>query len=256
MDAAIKVQARVIYALMMQEVHTIYGNTKLGYIWALFQTTTQVLIFWIIRTVTKFTPPHGMHIFLFLLTGFALFTMFRGTINKCMSAVTSNNSLLTFPQVTPVDLMISRTLLLWATEMVASLVMLSIAVTLGMPLAVTDYGKLFFALLISPLLGLGVGMTCASLTVIFPVINRLLPLFMRALFLTSGVFFSLSRFPSYIIKWLWWNPMLQIIECGRSALSRGYDSVDYSVVYIVSATVLFLCLGFLFERYVRGKSKR
>ena len=189
MDAAIKVQARVIYALMMREVHTIYGNTKLGYIWALIQTASQVIIFWAIRSATNFTAPHGMHIFLFLLVGFSLFTMFRGTISRCMTAVSGNKPLLTFPQVTPIDLMLSRMLLTWATEMVACLIMLSIAVTLGMPLYVTDYGKLFFVLLVSPLLGLGVGMTCASLAVIFPVIDRLLSFVMRALFMISGVFF-------------------------------------------------------------------
>ena len=35
MDSALTVQGRVIYALMMREVHTIYGTSRLGYLWAL-----------------------------------------------------------------------------------------------------------------------------------------------------------------------------------------------------------------------------
>ena len=35
---ALTVQGRVIAALILREIHTLYGNTRLGYLWAIIQT--------------------------------------------------------------------------------------------------------------------------------------------------------------------------------------------------------------------------
>ena len=36
-SSALTVQGRVITALILREVHTLYGNTRLGYLWAIIQ---------------------------------------------------------------------------------------------------------------------------------------------------------------------------------------------------------------------------
>ena len=256
MDSAPIVQWRVIYALMMREVHTIYGTTRLGYLWALIHTMSHVAIFWAIRAFIGFRAPHGMHILMFLLVGFGAFHVFSKSVNKCMAAVSGNKALLTFPQVTPVDLMISRVIIVWATELVSALLLIFIAVLWGMPLYLNSIGGLIAFLLLTPLLGLGVGMVCASLTVLYPILGEIIPIVLRFMFFTSGEFYSIDRrFPSVVVKYLWYNPMLQLIEWGRSCLSQGYPVLDYSLFYLISVTVSSLCLGLLFERYVRGKEK-
>ena len=253
MDSALIVQGRVIYALMMREVHTIYGTSRLGYLWALIQTMWGIGVFWGMRYLLGAKAPHGMHILMFLLAGFGFFNMFSGILNKCMSAVAGNRALLTFPQVTPVDLMLSRTVITWATEIVAALLLIVIGMLFGMPFYLTDFGGLLTLLLLVPLLGLGVGMLCASLAVLYPTLEKIIPMARRILFFTSGLFYSATMLPSYVLKYLWYNPMLQIIEWGRVCLSRGYSTIPYSPLYIVSVTAVCLCLGFLMERYVRRR---
>ena len=253
MDGALLVQGRVIYALMMREVHTIYGTSRLGYLWALIQTMWGIGVFWGIRYMLGAAAPHGMHILMFLLVGFGLFNMFSGTLSKCMSAVSGNRSLLTFPQVTPVDLMISRTIITWTTELVSALILIAIGILLGMPFYLTNFGGLLTILLLTPLLGLGLGMTLASLAVLCPTLEKIVPMGMRILFFTSGLFYSATMLPSYVLQYLWYNPMLQIIEWGRVCLSRGYSTVPYSPLFLVSVTAFFLCLGLLLERYVRRR---
>lgn len=253
MDSALVVQGRVIYALMMREVHTIYGTSRLGYLWALIQTMWGIAVFWGIRYALGAKAPHGMHILMFLLVGFGFFNMFSGTLNKCMSAVSGNRSLLTFPQVTPVDLMISRAVIVWATELVAALLLIGIGTLLGMSVYLNDFGGLLILLLLTPLLGLGVGMTCASLAVIYPTLEKIVPMVMRIAFFASGLFYSATTLPSYVLKYLWYNPMLQIIEWGRVCLSRGYSTMTFSPLYLVTVTACSLCLGLLLERYVRRR---
>ena len=254
-DSALKVQGRVIYALMMREVHTIYGSSRLGYLWALIQTMWGIFVFWGLRYAMGATAPHGMHILMFLITGFGLYNIFNSIITKCMSAVSGNKALLTFPQVTPVDLMVSRMIIVWATELLAALLLIAVGMLFGVPVYITDFGGFAAILLLTPLLGLGVGMTLASLAVLYPTLEKIVPMVLRIMFFVSGLFYSATMLPSYVLEYLWYNPMLQIIEWGRVCLSRGYTTIDYSELYLASVTLISLCFGLLFERYVRGRVK-
>ena len=253
MDSALIVQGRVIYALMMREVHTIYGTSRLGYLWALIQTMWGIAVFWGMRYLVGARAPHGMHILMFLLAGFGFYNMFSGIVSKCMSAVNGNRALLTFPQVTPVDLMISRAVIVWATEVVAAFLLIGIGILFGMPFYLSDFGGLLTLLSLTPLLGLGTGMMFASLTVIYPTLEKIIPMVMRVMFFVSGLFYSATTLPSYALKYIWYNPLLQIVEWARVCLSRGYSTFSYSPLYLVSVTLFCLCFGLLLEHYVRRR---
>ena len=198
MDSALTVQGRVIYALMMREVHTIYGTSRLGYLWALFDTMMGIIIFWALRTAMGFHPPHGMPILFFLLAGFSIFSIFRGTVNKCMSAVAGNKALLTFPQVTPLDLMLGRMVVLWGKEMVSALILIAIAVGFGVYIYFNNFAVLLFVLIITPLLGLGIGLICHALNVIFPVTEKIVSIIIpsNSNALTNCFSFKIPVFPS------------------------------------------------------------
>ena len=66
------VQGRVIMALILREVHTLYGSSRLGYLWAVIQTMFGIGIFWGIREIAGARAPHGMSVLSFLACGFAL----------------------------------------------------------------------------------------------------------------------------------------------------------------------------------------
>ena len=253
MDSALTVQGRVIYALMMREVHTIYGTSRLGYLWALIDTMMGIVIFWALRSAMGFHPPHGMPILFFLLAGFSLFSIFRGTVNKCMTAVSGNKTLLTFPQVTPLDLMIGRMVVLWGKEMVSAIILIAISACFNIYIYFNNFAIFLFVIFITPLLGLGIGLICHSLNILYPITDRIISIIIRIMFFTSGVFFSISRFPSYIMEYIWWNPMIQIIEMCRMSISQGYRAMPCSIFYLTSCTIVSLCLGMLLERYVRRK---
>ena len=96
-SSALTVQGRVIYALVLREVHTLYGNTRLGYLWAIIQTAFNIAVFWLFREFLGAHSRHGMGIGVFLLCGFIAWHMVSDTLSRCMSAVRANQALLTFP---------------------------------------------------------------------------------------------------------------------------------------------------------------
>ena len=233
------VQGRVIMALILREVHTLYGSSRLGYLWAVIQTMFGIGIFWGIREIAGARAPHGMSVLMFLLAGFGLWATFSETLTKCMSAVSGNKALLTFPQVTPLDLMLSRTVVVWGTQLSSGCVITGIAAFCG-----------------TSLYGLGCGMLCASLAVFWPTLEKIVPMILRILFFASGIFFSVSMFPKNIADILLLNPVMQLIELLRQSLSRGYVAPTYDYLYIVAFCVVSLCLGGLLERYARKRAEQ
>lgn len=243
-------------ALILREVHTLYGSSRLGYLWAVIQTMFGIGIFWGIREIAG-APGSARHVrFDVPACGFGLWATFSETLTKCMSAVSRNKALLTFPQVTPLDLMLSRTVVVWGTQLSSGCVITGIAAFCGTSLYVSDWTGLFAAFLLTPLLGLGCGMLCASLAVFWPTLEKIVPMILRILFFASGIFFSVSMFPKNIADILLLNPVMQLIELLRQSLSRGYVAPTYDYLYIVAFCVVSLCLGGLLERYARKRAEQ
>lgn len=252
-SSALTVQGRVIYALAMREVHTLYGNTKLGYLWAIIQTAFSIAVFWMFREFLGRHAPHGMGMAVFLLCGFIPWYIFKDTVIRCMSAVRANQALLTFPQVTELDLMIARLIVVWGTQLVCASIILSIAAALGEPVKLRHPESLAATLFVAPLLGWGVGLVFASLARCWATLERLVPMLMRFLFFGSGVFYQVSELPARLSTPLLYNPVAQIIEWQRYGFSASCAPPMYSISYILVWCLISICLGLLLERYVRGR---
>lgn len=250
---ALDTQGRVIIALALREIHTLYGGKSLGYLWAIFQTAFGVAVFWIIRAFTHAAAPHGMTMLSYLVAGFGIWNIVSRILLKCMAAVDGNRALLTFPQVTPLDIMLARALVLSATQIVSMGVLLSCGIPFGYPITISNLGQLIIVIFLATFLGLGLGIILGSLAIYLPVLQQLVPVIMRILFFTSGVFFSVSMLSHRVGDFLMLNPIMQLIELSRMALSNGYTSLYADFWYVVQTTIVILSLGLLLERYARRR---
>jgi capsular polysaccharide transport system permease protein len=111
--------------------------------------------------------------------------------------------------------------------------------------------KIFLALAMAILLGFGVGAIGSSLNLMLPTTARIVPILLRILFFTSGLFFSVSELPLRIQRYLFFNPILHIIELTRSGFSSTYPASFVSLAYISGWVMAVLAIGLLLERYSR-----
>lgn len=250
---ALDTQARVIIALALREVHTLYGGKSLGYLWAIFQTAFGVAIFWAVRHFAHAAAPHGMTVLAYLVSGFGIWNIIAQNLNKCMAAVDGNRALLTFPQVTPLDIMLARSLVVTSTQVVSMTIILGCGVLFGYPLQISDLGLLIYTILLASFLGVGMGAILGALAFYVPALHQIVPMIMRLLFFVSGVFYSVSTFSHRVGDFLMLNPIMQFIEIARMALSYSYTSPYADIWYVTQVTACSLFLGMLLERYVRRK---
>lgn len=250
------VEYRVIGALMLREMYSVYGNTSLGYLWVLLQTFINIGIFWVIREYMGVPEPHGMSVAMFLISGFCVWNVISQTITKSLKVVSGSTSLLTFPQVTELDIILARFLVICATQAVVAIILVAVAIAIGQGVRVYSWGMIISIMIICPFLALGLGLTLTSFSVIWPVLGRLVPIVIRMLFFVSGIFFSANTFSQGIAELLLYNPIFQLIELLRNGIYSGYPSDKCSWTYLILLTLALLALGSIMERYVRSRRNR
>lgn len=248
---AFKVQKRVVWALMLRETKTLFGKHKLGYLWAVINASFQVGVFWAIRDVAGFHPPHGMSNPVFLLSGFIPWLIFSNAVTNGMSAIWANRSLLTYPQLFPLDPLLARVLLQSAMQTVVFSILLCVAWGIGQHVSIVNPHAILIALVLAILLGLGGGTICSALNLMWPTTSQLVPMLMRLLFFTSGLFFVVIDLPAAARNILYYNPLTHMIEYTRQGFVAGYGTQYISLGYAFGFALVLLVIGLLLERYAR-----
>lgn len=252
---ALVVQCRVLYALILRETKTRYGEHKLGFVWAFIEPIVMILLMYVIFGTMRSLATGSMHIALFIVSGFVPFTMFRDTMSQTQGAITQNTSLLGFPQVTTFDLILARALLEVAVFLsVFAILVLGIAL-LGVDVRCEDPLGVLTVCFLLWLLGLGLGFIFSSIAPIIPSTRQITGLLLgRPLFLASGLFYTAESIPVGARDIMLYNPILHLVELSRSAYFYEFESAYASWSYATYFSVGTFAFGLVVHRAMRKKA--
>lgn len=252
---ALVLQCRVLYALILRETKTRYGEHKLGFVWAFIEPVLMILLMYVIFGSVRSLATGNMHLALFIVCGFVPFTMFRNTMSQTQGAITQNTSLLGFPQVTTFDLILARALLEIAVFLaVFGILVLGIAL-LGVDARCEDPLGVLTVCFLMWLLGLGLGFIFSSLAPIIPSTRQITGLLLgRPLFLASGLFYTVDAIPSGAREIMLYNPVLHLVELSRSAYFYEFESAHASWSYATFFSVGTFAFGLIVHRAMRKKA--
>ena len=251
---AIGTQSRVVHALMLREAKSRFGRQKLGYLWAVLEPTAFITIFAMMFAFGDAMRVSGILVVPFMITGFTPFLLFRNTMTQTIGAIETNRILLTFPQVTPTDLVFARAFLEIATLTAVFLIILAGAYVLGFEFKVERPLEVLAAVGCLATTGLGLGACFAACAPFFRSIQMVVGMIAgRPLFFLSGLFFTAEMMPSGVREILLLNPILHMIEWLRSAFFKEFESQYMSIEYAVGTALVTLCFGLLLLRGLRKK---
>ncbi|KZL03829.1 MULTISPECIES: ABC transporter permease [unclassified Pseudovibrio] len=254
MDGVITTQARVVAALVLRETRTAFGDTQLGYLWAIVNPALSTLVLVLIFSSIGRSPAFGTSFALFFATGILPFQAYSKLSGSLMTAINSSRGLLSYPLVSETDIFVSKYILVVLTYLMIIIVFFSMIIWGdGAPLPV-QVEQCAAAFIVLTLLGMGAGVTNAVLFRLWPTWKQLESIISRPLFFLSGIFYVPSDFPTHIVKILAWNPILHGIEWFREGYYGNYDSIVLSKPYFFVCTTILLLLGFFGERLYRKKS--
>ncbi len=249
--AGLRIQGKVVGALLMRELHTRYGRDNVGYLWMFLEPMTLASAVSLLHAGSKSHNGSDISMVPFVMIGYSIFIMFRGMVGRAEGALESNMPLLYHRSVTIFDMLFARALLEGAGTFVTYIVLITFAVIFN----IADPP----ARLLDIILGVGlmfwfsfsVAMIICALTHENRLAGRLVHPMLYILMPLSGAFFQLSWVPLPYQNWLWWSPMVQIFEELRYGQFDSATDKFVNLPYIVAWCLLLSYAGLVSIKIVR-----
>lgn len=249
---ALKENMRVISALVIRSAVTRFSKSRIGFIWILAEPAAYIGMYVFIHASLREHIPFGDNALLFILAGIFGFRMTRGIARKTERGILSNQPMLTYPLVRPLDTLVA-TFLLEATVwlIICAIFMSGLAITLDR--AVIVYPEEFTECILAILyFSFSFAVFNASISALIPRYDTFLGMLNLPLMLTSGIFFVPAQMPPNVQAIMWWNPFLHCVEWFRTSTYLDYIPL-LSKAYLLSLSTGLLTVALCLERVFRRR---
>lgn len=234
---------RVVCALLVREMEARFGSKPGGYVWAVLDPAAHVALMTLVFQAIARAPALGTSFPLFFATGYIGFQFYQAMTSYLNGSIKANRSLLSYPNVAPIDTITARSLLqLMTTVLVAFIVLGVIFSSLRTPHSL-HWPAILEAVFVASVLGIGIGMINNVMFVRFPLYEQLFTIVNRPLFLLSGVFFLPDALPLPYRDIVLLNPLVHVTMLFRTGFYEGYRAVGLDTSYLHGFAFLTLFTG-------------
>jgi capsular polysaccharide transport system permease protein len=251
-DGGLAAQLRVLHALMLREMLTRCGQSRAGYLWLVGEPVMLAVGVSTIHWITGHGLPNGIPVFMFYGLSYAPFFMFRSIVSRNAGAINGNRSLLYHRSIHLHDLTASRTLV----EFTAILPVVIGFVLGGMLFAdvwPANPGLFILAMVLSALLGHGVGTLVAAIIVIYEPLERVVHPLTYLMMPLSAAFGMVDSMPPEAQKFLLSIPLAHVNEAMRAAMWGDKIVSHYDLGFVAIWVLILNFLGIAALRAVRSR---
>lgn len=240
-----QIQKAVVFALILRELKTRFGNRMVGLFWVLFEPMANIGMMLALRIIVRQRTAGVMiDVAVYLMVAMIPFFTFRNIWFRMMQAIDGNAGLFGYRQVKPADAMAARAIMevvLYAMIFAAFMLIFAWMDYQWLPHRPLEYLGVFATFL---LWGIGAGLMSVVAVKKFPAISTFLQLTSFPLYITSGVLIPINSFPPIAIQVLMWNPLLHLVELSRWAFFPTYHPLmGVNIEYPLAVGLVLLFLG-------------
>jgi capsular polysaccharide transport system permease protein len=226
-----RIQARVIWALILRELHTRYGRENLGYLWIVGEPTMFCVGVAIMWTAIRPAHEHGIPMTAFVITGYIPLTMWRHSVSRSVKAFDVNGALLFHRQVTPLDIILARVILEIYGSIVAGLIVGGAACVMGYMEFPYDWGLVYLGLFYLAFFCLGCALLFSALSERSDLIEKIIGPITYLSIPFSGAFSMVDWVSPRFQDILLYSPCVNAVELIRSGVFGPSLKVHYDVTY-------------------------
>ncbi|EHL96884.1 ABC-2 type transporter [Acetobacteraceae bacterium AT-5844] len=251
-DGGLAAQLRVLQALVIREMLGRFGQSRVGYIWLVGEPVMLAVGISTIHWLSDRGLPNNIPTFLFYGLGYAAFFMFRAVVTRCAGAINGNLNLLYHRSISLHDLIIARTLV----EFVAVVPVILLFILGGLLYADVwpAYPGLFaLSLVLSALLGHGVGALLAALIVLYEPLERIVHPLTYLMMPLSAAFAMVDSMPPAAQEIILKNPLAHVNEAIRYAQWGDKIIAHYDLSFVTFWVIIFNFMGMVALRAVRSR---
>ncbi|WP_322042801.1 ABC transporter permease [Paraburkholderia sp. J67] len=251
---SLRIQLRVLHALLMREIITRYGRHNLGFAWLFGEPmlfTLGVTILW--SLFHDIGGAHHMNAVAYTVTGYTTVLAWRNTIGRCTLAIQPNSALLFHRNVRVIDLFLSRILLETSGATLSMIALMLVFMIVGLIPAPNNtlimIGGWALLLWYSAAAALLVG----ALTEYSELVERLWHPISYFQLPVSGALVMASWLPPGVRKLVLLFPAANCVEIFRLGYFGQSITTYFSVTYTAIVCVVLTWLGLWVVRDVSSK---
>ena len=252
--AALRVQMRVLGALILRELHTRYGRENVGYLWMFLEPMMLASVIGLLHYETGHTA-YGVDLkpLPFGVLGYTVFILFRGIVNRAEGMIEANAPLLYHRSVTVLDLVFARAVLEFASVFMTFVVIMTLIVSVGLadPPARPLYLMLgwFFMWWYC----LGHSLLITAITYENRTLGRLVHPYTYFMTGLSGAFYQMKWLPEGVRDWAEWLPTTTIFETARYGYFDSCTDEYAFYGYTSGVCLVSTWIGLILVRRMRDK---
>ncbi|MET0384288.1 MAG: ABC transporter permease [Burkholderiaceae bacterium] len=245
--SALRIQGRVIGALLLREIITRFGRHNLGMLWLLIEPMLFTLGVAAIWSAAGLHRGSNLPIMAFALTGYSSVLMWRNTVSLCADALQQNINLMYHRNVTALDVLLAR-ILLEAAGATGSFIVLSVVlVAVGSIEPPVDLLTVVCGWLMLAWFGAALALLVGAATSFSELVGRLWKPIAYLLFPLSGAAFMVDWLSPQAQALALLLPMVNCVEMVRAGFFGNVVPTHYDVAYTaeVNLALMFLALALL-----------
>ncbi|PUE16072.1 ABC transporter permease [Limnohabitans sp. MMS-10A-178] len=250
---ALRVQLRVIYALLMREVITRFGRENLGVLWLILEPALFTLGVTGLWTAAGLQHGSNLPIVSFAITGYSSVLIWRNTATKCNQAIIQNFNLLYHRNVHIIDVLITRIILEVAGATASFLILCLAFIAFEVIEPPVDLFVVLCGWLMMAWFGASLGLILGAASSYSELVDRIWHPTSYLLFPLSGAAFMVDWLPKLAQDLVMLLPMIHGVELIREGYFGHLVKTHYSIMYMSFVCLLMNLVGMIL---VRDASRR
>jgi capsular polysaccharide transport system permease protein len=254
LGALLRIQMRVIGALILRELMTRFGRQGIGFLAVFIEPMLWVGAVVVLRYFFRGSFRNDLPLFVFAFVSVLPFLMFRYILMRSVGAIGANQSLLYHRRVTLLDVILARNLLELGVVMAIVLA--------GTAVAIVYFGdwpenmfQFCVVLLMSALLANGAGLLLGAFSAVSRAAAAASRMLVLGIMITSGKYWLMQDMPAEFRDMLLWHPLVSINEALRDAYFgarlRSYFDLHYVAAWVLGVNLFGLLAVRAVRRYLR-----
>jgi capsular polysaccharide transport system permease protein len=251
--ASLRIQIRVISALLMREILTRYGRHNIGFLWLFLEPVLFTLGVTALWASTRHLHDSTLPVVPFVVTGYSTILLWRNCSNRSIQAITANASLLYHRNVKLLDVFLARNLLeIVGASSSFTLIWLAM-ISVGLMQWPADALILLSGWLLLAWFSIGLSIIIGCLSEIFEAVERVWHTITYLMLPLSGAFFFVEWLP---VKWRSTALLIPMVNC-TEMIRDGYFGASvkthFDIAYLVVVCMSMSLVGIILLRRASRK---
>jgi len=243
LDKSLRIQIRVIHAILMREILTRYGRHNIGFLWLFVEPMIFTLGVTAMWTALKTVHGSSLPIVAFAITGYSCVLLWRNMPGRTIMAIEPNLSLLYHRPVKVMDIFWARLILEAFGATTSFFVLVNVFHFLGLLEWPEDVLQVIFGWILLGAFGMGLALFLGARSIKSELVEKLWHPASYLIFPLSGAAFIVDALPPMLQKIVLWIPMVNAAELIREGYFGRTFEAHYSIPYLVISTLFINLVG-------------